>query len=174
LALVHDREGALAAECGENLALFDDIASTRALDIAGQVFRLGFAVDRGTGTDEAFAGAAAEMRAAMVRYDTIIRRPNTTVAMAFLRRVRRDIAIMLNRRRAYAEDDIEQWLANISGELSASRNRFAAMISAARARSDLEPLTERLARQGVDVHPFARVTLPSGASIGWRLLARRR
>lgn len=174
LALLHDRDGALAAECRENLALFDDFASSRAFEVAALTFRLAFMADRGEGDGDALKKAFARMRKAMARFDEIIARRNDTIAMEFLRVVRRDLVIMLNRRRAYDELDVERWLGNISREFSASRSRFAAMLGAARAKPDLDRLAQRLAEEGVTVEPHMQVTLPSGASIGWRLLARRR
>jgi SAM-dependent methyltransferase len=173
LALVHDRDGGLAAECQINLRLFDDFASCRLIDISSRAFRLGFAADRDGSGIEALSKEVHELKKAMRRCDELIARPNATQAMAFLRRVRQDVAFMLNRRRAYAESDIEQWFDNIAKEFSASRERFAAMLRAARRETDMRCIAAQMTASGVLVDPPQRVQMPSGASIGWRLCARR-
>ncbi|MFZ5617988.1 MAG: hypothetical protein ACOZAA_11800, partial [Pseudomonadota bacterium] len=149
------------------------VASTGAIGLAREAFRRGYAMDRGAPAGGAFRDALSRLQAVMARYDEIIRRENQTTAMSFLRQVRRDLAIMLNRRRAYAEEDVNQWLDNISTELAQSRNRHAAMLRAARAKADLDTLASDLAAGGISIEPFSKVTTPPGASIGWRFFARR-
>jgi len=174
LALIHDRDGGPALECRLNLSLFDDVLSTRILDAARDAFHLGFALDKGERVNRSVETVRADLQSRMLRFDEIIRAPNQTTAMAFLRQARRDLGIMLNRRPAYEKSDIFKWLDNIEAELIQSRDRFAAMLRASRTQADLEAFASVLPASRFDCEPITRVTMPSGQSVGLRFCLRRR
>jgi hypothetical protein len=173
-ALIHDRDGGLALECRNNLTLFEDVLSTRVLESAKETFDLGFALDRCKSGRVSVSTVRTDLNSRMSRFDEIIRAPNQTNALAFLRQARRDLGIMLTRRPAYDQSDVFKWLDNIQSELTESRNRFAAMLRAARTRTDLEAFSSGLPASEYDLDPIARVTMPSGDSVGWRFSLRRR
>lgn len=174
IALVHDSEGGVAAECRGTRALFEEAADIAAIGLARAAFAAGFEADRAPHRQPALSEAMRRLEPALARLAGLVARENDTVAMQFLRQVRRDLLVMLARRRAYAPQDVFGWLEKIEREIASYRDRMASMLAAARSAPQIDEVAAIFRAAGCEVEPPQRVLAgPGGASIGWAVKARR-
>ena len=177
IALVHDSEGGVAAECRLTHWLFEEAVECSVIASARAVFAAGFEADHAPDRQERqteLANAERRLHPAMKRFEALVARQNDTTAMQFLRQVHRDLRIMLARRRAYAPQDVLDWLGKIENEMTTYQDRMASMLKAARSAPQIDEIAAIFRKAGCVVEPPRRVFAgPGGASIGWAVGARR-
>lgn len=174
IALVHDADGGVAAECRATRALFEEASEIALTNLARAVFAAGDQADHAPRSAPALAEAMRRLQPGLARFAGLVARDNDTLAMQFLRQVRRDLLIMLARRRAYAPQDVFDWLAKIEKEITGYRDRMASMIEAARSASQIEEIAAIFSAAGYAVESPQRVLAePAATSIGWALRVRR-
>jgi SAM-dependent methyltransferase len=174
IALVHDSEGGVAAECRQTSAFFDEAAEIAVIPLARAAFAAGFEADRAPQRRAGLITARQALQPALARLARLVARESDATAMQFLRQVRRDLLIMLARRQAYAPEDVFGWLDKVENEIAAYRHRMASMLAAARSAAQIDQVAAIFRAAGCEVEPPRRVLAGSGAaSIGWALRARR-
>ncbi|MEZ5920975.1 MAG: methyltransferase domain-containing protein [Parvularculaceae bacterium] len=162
IAVVHKADGGLARECRNNLALFNDLVATEIFENAEGFFQQSYG-----------AAHARAVKGSLAACEKIISRQSETIAMNFARQTLGDLVVMLNRRRAYAEKDVIGWIGNVRGELTRSRRRYEAMLSAAQSEDDIRKTISAWRDAGIEPREPQTILMPSGAELAWGLAASR-
>lgn len=150
LALVlHLREGAIHEECARNAALIREIEDCDLLARAAAAFRAGFALDPDNPDSvEAFRQAERALAPALKTVEDMLGRHGRDAIAGLADQLYGDIAHMYRRMGAYELADILEWCDGIQGQLTAYRERMAAMVAAGLTGEDIERLVSDLTGGG--------------------------
>lgn len=148
IALVlHLRGGAIHEECACNAALIREIEDCDLLTRAAAAFRAGFALDPDRpDTVEAFRQAERALAPALKTVETMLDTHGRDAIAGLADQLYGDIAHMYRRMGAYELSDILGWCDGMQGQITAYRERMAAMVAAGFTASEIEGLVSELTR----------------------------
>jgi SAM-dependent methyltransferase len=172
-ALVHKTQGAIYAECRENLSVLQAIETSDLLgrfDAALAVFRK---IDKGRASAKAGERKQMDfMRALESLYADIAARPQGS-ARAHGERLVGDVRQLLSRRAAYAPQDIDGWVAGQRRDLTAFSLRMRSMLDAAVDETDLAGIGEGMRAAGLTQVATSELVLDQGSrAAAWIVSAR--
>jgi SAM-dependent methyltransferase len=154
MALVmHCREGAIHAECAENLSDVDALQDSGLLPALAAALRAGFALDPADADSIAgFRAAERALAPALKRVEALLQTRGDEALGGLARRFYDDIARIYPRMGHYDMTELIDWLQGLDEELVAYRERMAAMLGAGLAPETVQGIVERLSRSGWTLH----------------------
>ncbi|MEQ8516310.1 MAG: class I SAM-dependent methyltransferase [Chromatocurvus sp.] len=150
LALVlHLREGAIHDECARNEALICEVEDGELLQRAAAAFRAAFALNPDKpDTVDAFRQAERELAPALKTVEAILGAHGRDAIAGLADQLYGDIAHMYRRMGAYELADIIAWCDGMQGQLTAYRERMAAMLAAGLEQAEVDRLVRGLTADG--------------------------
>ncbi|MEM1105248.1 MAG: class I SAM-dependent methyltransferase [Pseudomonadota bacterium] len=162
-ALIHLKDGAIAAECAAKLDELNALRDARFIAKAKKLFRALYASDGNTAQaaiDRANR-AVTDFKPAMDRVQAMAAAQGSNSLAAHLYN---GTARLYERRLAYSLSDVEGWLTAMTGEIAAYRGRMDSMLDSAQHEAGIRSALEVLRAAGFAPVEPQRITLRDGAA----------
>jgi SAM-dependent methyltransferase len=169
IVVAHLADGAVAKECAANRDILDVFLKLDPLGLAAILIAEEAALDEKT-----FKTREGEIVAAFRGIEAALAEAPPGGGAAFVRRVMPDLAQLYNRRRAFAPEDAQAWLAGQKEAAEGYAARMAAMVGAALDEAAAGRLREALESEGLRIKTCAPISLkPGGEPAAWHIEAER-
>ena len=173
-ALVHLADGAIHAECADNVAVASAVREAGLMPLARQAFGAGFDLIAGKITDQQFQEADKQLAPAVEATKAILQEKGAQAAGGLLASLYKDIGYMYTRMQNYAPDEVFAWLDGMAAELDSYEGRMASMTRAAMDEAQARATSDALAALGLDAEAPQVLSLEeSGKPAAWILVAHR-